>query len=136
MACSVLKFDVDQSPDRSVQSSLDDDGFAVLAPCMLPGQVLWIHAPHGNERLLLGCEALVIQGFPVALVAEQINKVPDRFQHDLAGNAMCLLVTLAVVQSSVAALSWRSCTEPVAAASRNNVDDAMTIFEELDRSEV
>ena len=41
--------------------------------------------------MLLGREALVLLGFPVRLVEEQLDQVTDAFQHDLAGNAMSFL---------------------------------------------
>ena len=57
--------------------------------------------------MLLGREALVLQAFPVALMEEELDKVTDHFQHDLAGSAMSFLVLLAVAQSAFVALNWR-----------------------------
>ena len=74
---------------------------------MTPHQKLWIHRPDGQERLLLGREALVLLGFPVRLVEEQLDQVTDAFQHDLAGNAMSFLVLLAAAQSAFTSLHWR-----------------------------
>jgi len=74
---------------------------------MMPGQQMWVHAPAGEERLLLGREALVLQAFPVALVEEQLDQVTDSFQHELAGNAMSFLVLIAIAQSGFASLNWR-----------------------------
>ena len=74
----------------------------------MPHQKLWIHMPEGQERLLLGREALVLLGSPVRLVEEQLDQVTDAFQHDLAGNAMSFLVLLAAAQSRYASLNWRA----------------------------
>ena len=74
---------------------------------MMPHQKVWVHTPNGEERLLLGREALVLLGFPVRLVEEHLDQVTDAFQHDLAGNAMSFLVLLAVAQSGFASLNWR-----------------------------
>ena len=74
---------------------------------MTPHQNLWIHRPDGQERLLLGREALVLLGFPVGLVEEQLDQVGDSFQHGLAGNAMSFLVLPAIAQSGFASLHWR-----------------------------
>ena len=67
--------------------------------------------PNGQERVLLGRKALVLQAFPVALVEEQLDQVSDAFQSDLAGNAMSFLVLLAVAQSAFASLHWRKQSE-------------------------
>ena len=77
--------------------------------------------------MLLGREALVLQASPVALVEEELDKVTDAFQHDLAGNAMSFLVLLAVAQSGFASLTWReqSMDEELGAASRLDVDEAV-----------
>ena len=74
---------------------------------MTPHQKLGIHRPDGQERLLLGREALVLQAFPVAFVEEQLDQVTGTFQHDLAGHAMSFLVVLAVAQSGFASRHWR-----------------------------
>ena len=73
---------------------------------MTPHQKLWIHRPDGQERLLLGREALVLLAFPVALKEGQLDQVTEAFQHDLAGNAVSFLVLLAVAQSGFASLHW------------------------------
>ena len=69
--------------------------------------MLWLHLPGDEERLLLGREALMIQGFPICRVDAANGAVPERFLQDLAGNAMTLHVLLAVVQSAMAALAWK-----------------------------
>ena len=53
----------------------------------------------------------MLQALPVVLVEEQLAKVSDAFQSDLAGNAMSFLVLLAVAQSAFASLHWRKQSE-------------------------
>ena len=122
--CPTLLLDVDQSVDTTFKST--NGGEITIAPCMMPAQKLWVHAPDGAERLLLGREALVLQAFPVALAEEHLNKVSDAFESDLAGNAMSFLVLLAVAQSGFAPLFWReqSVDEDLGAASMQDVDEA------------
>ena len=116
--CAELGITLDQSPDRNNQTTRGEDGKSVVAPCLLPGQVLGLHIPGEEERILLGREALMLQGFPVCRVPKpggQISseEVSERVLHDLAGNAMTFHVRLAVVQSAMAALTWKEGkTEP------------------------
>jgi hypothetical protein len=126
--------DVDQSVDRAFKSTTLDDGKTAIAPCMMPGQKLWVHTRDGQERLLLGREALVLQASPVALVEEQLAKVSDAFHSELAGNAMSFLVLLAVAQSGFASLTWREQSdEDLGAASSLDVDEAMGLLGMMSR---
>ena len=133
--CHTLMLDVDQSVDRAFKSTTLDDGKTAIAPCMMPGQKMWVHTRDGQERLLLGREALVLQASPVALVEEQLAKVSDAFQNELAGNAMSFLVLLAVAQSGFASLTWReqSSDEDLGAASSLDVDEAMGLLGMMSR---
>ena len=97
----------------------------------MPHQKLWIHNPDGQERLLLGREALVLQGFPVRLVEEQLDQQTDAFQHDIAGNAMSFLVLLAVAQSGFASLNWREQSlshERLGSISQPDADEAVGLL--------
>ena len=129
--CPTLMVDTNQSPERLFYSSASTVGEAHVAPCMIPGQKMWIHRPDGHERLLLGREALMFQAYPVALVEEHLAKVSDAFQTELAGNAMSFLVLLAVVQSGFASLAWReqSEDEDLGAASTLDVDEAVGLLD-------
>jgi len=102
---------------------------------MMLGQNMWVHTRDGQERLLLGREALVLQASPVALVEEQLAKVSDAFQNEIAGNAMLFLVLLAVAQSGFASLTWReqSPDEDLGAASSLDVDEAMGLLGMMSR---
>ena len=70
----------------------------------------------------------MLQGFPVCLVQEQLDKHTDAFQHDLAGNAMSFLVLLAVAQSGFASLNWRKQSllhERLGSISQPDADEAV-----------
>ena len=130
--CPDLLYNLDQSPDRTAQSTQLEDG-RHRSCCMLPGQEFWVHRRGGSERLFLGYEALLLQGFPASKVETALSKVSNRFAHDLAGNAMTCQVTLAVVQSIMAALTWRNSEDKPATASSADTDDAMDLFAQLAR---
>ena len=103
----------------------------------MPHQKLWIHNPNGQERLLLGREALVLQGFPVRLVEEQLDQQTDAFQHDIAGNAMSFLVLLAVAQSAFASLHWRKQSEldqDLGSISLPDADEAVRLLGMMERN--
>ena len=135
-----LMLDVDQSPEGTFRSTIFNDGpcrSITIAPCMTPHQKLWIHKPDGQERLLLGREALVLQGFPVRLVEEQLDQQTDAFQHDLAGNAMSFLVLLAVAQSAFASLHWRKQSESdqdLGSISLPDADEAVGLLGMMERN--
>lgn len=138
--CPTLMIDVDQSPERTYKSSIINDGpfrSITLAPCMMPHQKMWIHRPDGQERLLLGREALVLQGFPVRLVEEQLDKTSDAFHLDIAGNAMSFLVLLAVAQSAFASLHWRKQSEldqDLGSISLPDADEAVGLLGMMERT--
>ena len=104
---------------------------------MMPHQKLWIHRPDGQERLLLGREALVLQASPVRLVEEKLDQQTDAFQHDIAGNAMSFLVLLAVAQSAVASLHWRKQSEldqDLGSISLPDADEAVGLLGMMERT--
>ena len=81
-----------------------------LAPTMLPGQQLWMES---RQRLMVGEEALMFQGFPILLLQDLQDKCglpaacsSHSFLQDLAGNAMALPVAMAMFQAGVASLPW------------------------------
>ncbi|MDA8583888.1 hypothetical protein N9L68_06625 [bacterium] len=122
---------MDQIIDITFEITTSDDGGHTIAPCMLPGQQLWVHTPNGEERLQLGREALVLQYFPVALVEGRLDKVTGDLQSELAGNAMSFLVLLAVAQSGFAPLTWRTQSvldEDLGSISRLDANDAVGLL--------
>ena len=128
---------MDQSIDRTFRSTTINDGEIAIAPCMMPHQKLWVHTPNGEERLLLGREALVLQAFSVALVEERHYKVSDAFQSELAGNAMSFLVLLAVAQSGFASPNWRKQSvldEDLGSISLPDADEAVGLLGMMERT--
>ena len=78
-----------------------------VGPTMLPGQILWLES---QQRMMVGEEALMFQGFPILPLRRRVE-LPDScsqngFLLDLAGNAMALPVVLAVLQAGLAAFEW------------------------------
>ena len=126
----VLFRNVSQSAARVIMSTVKDGKH--VAPTQLPSQLLWVQpglaasgqvgsirkpglAASGQVgstckvgRLLLGREALIMQGYPVALVKEVVDTTPESVLQDLAGNGMAVPVVLAVLASASISLAWRS----------------------------
>lgn len=79
-----------------------------VCPAVLPTQMLWLDPPSiGAPRLMLGREALLVQGFPIGLRPDLTTEFTEGFMQDLAGNMMTLPVLLAMVVSTIAALPWK-----------------------------
>ena len=139
-----LMIDLHPNASRAASTSIDDNG-AEIAPCILPSQLMWLHLPM--ERLMTGTEALLFQGFPLEQLPPTCGAGSNRLRQDLAGNAVSLPVMLALVLSSVHAVTWRSPRDANAqkrgdngqnpppqlpqAPSQDEVDDAMALFESL-----
>jgi hypothetical protein len=68
-----------------------------------------------TPRLLLGREALWLQGFPILekSVAPVLEDESESFLTDLAGNMVSTPVLLALLLSTMSALSWRQEGTPV-----------------------
>lgn len=96
-----------QSLGRINSSVSSTSSGSLIAPTMLPGQILWIES---QERLLTGFEALVLQGYPIVPLMQKAPLPPglrsQSFLNDLAGNAMALPVALAMFQCALAAVPW------------------------------
>jgi site-specific DNA-cytosine methylase len=104
-----LKFMIDLNPSPGRVSASTKDGRnadVILAPCIVPGQLLWLHRGSASQRLLLGREAMLLQGWPISFLGS--TDVTNSSLHDLAGNAMSPPVLLAVALSMIYAVSWKS----------------------------
>lgn len=117
--------DLSQSIARINSNSWSEERAIHVAPTMLPRMQLWIEdcVPWARigDRMLLGQEALMLQGFPVeaflsfrdtgaadsAGVGEGTYGPTQHLMMDLAGNAMPLPTVLAMLQAGFCALSWR-----------------------------
>ena len=70
----------------------------------------------------------MLQGYPVCRVGEQADSVTERFLQDLAGNGMALRVLLAVVQSAMAAMSWKAGKSTEQPSLKEELDSAFALF--------
>lgn len=79
-----------------------------VAFCQMPGQSVWLsgHGVMQVPRLMLGKEALLIQGYPVALVPELVAATSDRIMMGIAGNMFAATVPLAMLLPVFAMLPW------------------------------
>ena len=141
---SDLKFMIDLMPSPTrVSASTEDirNVDVMLAPCILPSQLLWIHSRDDNsqQRLLLGQEAMLFQGWPIGRIdCVESTSVTNTFLHDLAGNATSPPVLLAVVLAMFYSVSWKSqdaLFEPAMpeAASDADVDEALALWNQCKR---
>ena len=101
----VLFRDVGQTCFRTRLSSIDSEGrhrsFTVT-----PGQVALVFQAHEEPRLLLGEEAMVLQGFPIAKVSDLVERTSNHVMADLAGNMVAVPVLLALMMAAVACAQW------------------------------
>ncbi|CAJ1455628.1 unnamed protein product [Effrenium voratum] len=106
-APTTLLRDLSQSISRMNSATLQESG-RHLAPTMMPKR----------SRLLLGREALTLQGFPASTFVRELSQhqplawlqsdfPSESLMADLAGNAMALPVVLAMLQAAFAALEWQ-----------------------------
>ena len=99
------------------------------SPCMVPNQIMWVNLP--TPRLMLGREALLFQGWPSSLIADD-DVASDRLLGDLAGNAVSLPVQLAMVLSTFHAVPWRIARTDMPSPSTNaDVDEALQLLSNI-----
>lgn len=102
----VLLRDINASHTR-VRLSVIDDGGKHLSFTVLPKQLCVVFKGLGEApRLLLGEEAMMIQGFPVAKVSDLVAKTPNKLLQDIAGNMTANPVLLLLLMSAVACVHW------------------------------
>ncbi|CAE7041808.1 mspIM [Symbiodinium sp. CCMP2592] len=149
-----------QSLNRIHTMTLAEGCTKHVAPTMLPGQILFVELVR-PPRLLLGREALILQGFPVETFLRDMdvagyNACDDPFPNlagdsakkrkkrmndkpwltealmmDLAGNSFSFPVLLAVWQSAVCAVDYRAATETVKVADVEEAMDALAFLVSL-----
>ena len=135
-----LARDVSQSIGRVNYDSLQVQTGKHVLPTLLPRQLMWLDENvagcETGGRLLLGREALVLQGFPaLPFLAKLKADLPplawfpsESLMYDLAGNAMALPVVLAILQAGFASVTWRASVmmadeTPVALEEDTTIDD-------------
>ena len=101
---------VDQSigrvPMDSVLEHELEGGVKVrVAPTQLPKEKAWLVQ---RNRLLLGMEGMVLQGFPVTAgkLYDIACAFPDPLLQDLAGNSFGSLLILSMISATLCALPW------------------------------
>jgi hypothetical protein len=142
-----LKFMIDLMPSPTRVSASTEDTRNVdvmLAPCILPSQLLWIHRDdNSQQRLLLGQEAMLFQGWPIGFInCVESTALTNTFLQDLAGNATSPPVLLALVLAIFYSVSWKSqdidglleAAMPEA-ASDADVDEALALFHQCNTME-
>ena len=122
-----LMRDVSQSLHRvriSCKSTCDRH----MAPTLLPHQVMLVFPTDERlPRLLVGHEALLMQGFPVSQTPSAMEGSSNALQMDIAGNMVSLPVLLAMVASTLAAIPWRRADASVP-ADEDDVAEVMDLF--------
>ena len=111
-----LARNISQSVTRVPTSSTVGEGQdrVHLAPTFLPGQLLWLELETQEPRVLLGREALAMQGFPVNENPKLAGSFEESLMQNLAGNAMNMLVVLALLQACLEAVPWARTPDPEA----------------------
>ena len=127
-----LMRNISQNVTRLPISSIHAETGKHVAPAQLPTQIVWISDGTSPGRLQLGREALIYQGFPIALVPTLVNSSTEALMHDLGGNMMGLPVVLAISMALFASVSWAStaaCTAP--ASIEEETSTAVAAFERV-----
>ena len=107
--------DCSQSLGRTRVSVFDEETDRHIAPTVTPGQLMMLFDGDETPRILLGREALWLQGFPILeeRLAPVLDSESESFLTDLAGNMVSTPVLLALLLSTISALSWREEGTPV-----------------------
>ena len=87
----VLFRDVSQTCSRARTPNVGSDG-RHLSFTVTPGQLTLVFQEAEKPRLLLGQEAMVLQGFPIAKVSDLVARTTNHVMADLAGNMVAVPV--------------------------------------------
>ena len=102
--------DVRQSCSRMRAPTFGSDG-QHLSFTVTPGQVTVVFQEAEKPRLLLGEEAMVLQGFPIAKVSDLVDRTSNHVMADLAGNMVAVPVLLALMMAAVACVRLMAVTQ-------------------------
>ena len=118
--------DCSQSLGRTRVSVFDEETDRHIAPTVTPGQLMMLFDGDETPRILLGREALWLQGFPILeeSMANLLDSESESFLTELSGNMVSTPVLLALLLSTISALSWREECTPV-----TTVEDCRAIAE-------
>ena len=113
-------------PISRLSTSILDEVHGEVSPCILPGQVLWLHLKE--PRPMLGWEAMLFQGWPITKVSIP-ESATNKLLQDLAGNGISLPVLLALVISMLMSLSFEHpCAEEEDATAQHEADEALRLL--------
>ena len=103
--------DIGQSSTRIRTSTITEDG-RHRSMTVTPAQLGLLSCPGETPRLMLGEEAMLLQGYPTAAVPDLVAATSNHQLAILAGNAVSVPVLLALMMASVAAVDWRPALPP------------------------
>ena len=103
------------------------------AAAVLPSQMMMVFAPDQPFRLLLGREALVLQGFPSqdTSLSELIENTSEALMADLAGNMVSTPIMLTMAMAAISSVSWRERPRAQASPTKARSDSSWTLFQAI-----
>ena len=122
--------DVSQSLGLTRLSSYSKEDGKHCASTVLPNQMLIVFATGQPLRLLLGREALVLQGFPSQnkSLSELTSETSETAMANIAGNMVSTTIMLAVAMAAISSVSWRSVPRPQRVSSSMASGDALALL--------
>ena len=128
----ISKFMVDVHPSMGRERvSVEYGDVGQISPCILPHQMMWLHFEDREHRPMLGKESMLFQGWPIESV-DLPDWADNNLLQDLAGNGVALPVMLALVMSTLSALTFtteNSASAPdLDSAEDPSVQDTLTLL--------
>ena len=127
----VLGRDIGQSYHRvryTTQGS-ETGGVPLAMCCQMPAQVIWLDQPGRQERLMLGREALLFQGYPTAKIPNVMKRNTESTMGGIGGDMFATPIVLAIVQSLFASLDWHPVSlRQAQTSSQADVESALSAF--------
>ena len=129
---SLLFRDVSQSLGSTRVSTRSEDG-THCACAVLPSQMMMVFHTGQPYRLLLGREALVLQGFPSRdpSLSELIEGTTELLMTNIAGNMVSTPVMLAIAMAAISSVSWRSMPRPHEAHASTSGETALALLRSI-----
>jgi len=127
-AAPVLLRDISYSSGKARCSTFCDAG-RHLSFTVTPKQVVLVFKKGEPPRLLLGEEALLLQGLPVSAVSDQVAAATNAALADLAGNMVAVPALLVLLMATVASVEWagNEVAAPDTATQRGQVAEQMAL---------
>ena len=120
----------------STRSAVSESGARHCAAAVLPNQMMMVCAPDQPWRLLLGREALVLQGFPSQdpSLSELIANTSEALMADLAGNMVSTPIMLTMAMAVISSVSWRERPRAQVSPTKARASAAWTLFQSVTSS--